>query len=422
MPALRIDFCAFDQPGYVNGPNVWLQGLCRELAARGVDVRVLVAFRSAPGPTCAALDTLGIETEQVEWQPYTEDRIRWILERVAASPPDVFVANYSVAGYLAGRWIRAAGIPTIGVLHSDDAFHWGLVDQFVRGDERFRLSSVVCVSSFLADRLEGLAPAAAIVAKIPYGVPAAPRQASWRAGSLRVAYLGRLVQAQKRVHDVAAAFLRAAEVVPHFEGVLFGDGPEREMLARALEGSTAVRLGGRLANEVVADRLADFQAIALLSDFEGLPIALLEAMSAGVVPVCMRTRSGVEELVEHGSTGLLVDDRGAGFVAAIGRLADDPELWQRLSAGARRRVEQHYSSAANAESWRELCARLAAAAVREPPGRPPDLRDLPPVHPDLAREDVRDPGAIVRWLRAGRRRLSAGLRGLADRSPFRLPR
>ena len=55
----------------------------------------------------------------------------------------------------------------------------------------------------------------------------------------------------------------------------------------------------------------------------GLPIALIEAMACGVVPICLQTRSG---FVEHGVTGLLVRDRGKDFIAAVQRLRQEPLL------------------------------------------------------------------------------------------------
>jgi hypothetical protein len=51
-------------------------------------------------------------------QPFTDtcSNIRWYLQNIADSPPDVFVPNLVTPAYFAGRWARAAGIPTVGVL------------------------------------------------------------------------------------------------------------------------------------------------------------------------------------------------------------------------------------------------------------------------------------------------------------------
>ncbi|WP_371821102.1 glycosyltransferase [Chloracidobacterium sp. D] len=43
----------------------------------------------------------------------------------------------------------------------------------------------------------------------------------------------------------------------------------------------------------------------LLSDYEGLPIALMEAMATGLVPICTAMRSGIGQLVVDGVTGCM---------------------------------------------------------------------------------------------------------------------
>jgi hypothetical protein len=80
------------------------------------------------------------------WLHFTERHVQWILDRVVEDPPDVFVPNLMVPAFYAGRWVRQAGIPTVGVLHSDDCFHRGIVSEFVCGSNAYRLSALVCVS------------------------------------------------------------------------------------------------------------------------------------------------------------------------------------------------------------------------------------------------------------------------------------
>jgi glycosyltransferase involved in cell wall biosynthesis len=417
---MRITFCAYDQPDYINGPNVWLSRLCGQLVARGSRPRVLLLERRGPGPTSRMLADAGVEIERVECQRFTEQRVRWILERVAESPPDVFVPNLAVPAYFAARWIRAAGIPTIGVLHSDDAFHWGLVDEFVGGPEPFRLSALVCVSRFLAEELAALAPCEVRVTRIPYGVAEAPKAAAWSGSSLRIAYVGRLVRHQKRVREVALALCRAAEELPGVEGVLFGEGPERKWLEAFLRRRPrcAVRLAGRVSTDDLLSALPDCQALALLSDYEGLPISVLEAMACGVVPICLASRSGVGELVEDGTTGLLVTDRADSFVSAVRRLRSDSTLWRHLSDGARERASVDYSLEQNLAGWLALCREVSSSTGPRRSLEAPKALDLPPVHRHLAREDQRDLPFWPSLLDRGRRRAER----IAERFRPALPR
>jgi glycosyltransferase involved in cell wall biosynthesis len=141
------------------------------------------------------------------------------------------------------------------------------------------------------------------------------------------------------------------------EAIIYGNGPDREHVERRLEEENVgerVRLGGQIDNADIQKVMLEANVVVLLSDYEGLPIALLEAMACGLIPICLRIRSGVGQLIEQGKTGFLVDDRGDDFVATIRVLASDPELRSRVSAAARERVAAQYSEELNAFRWAEL--------------------------------------------------------------------
>jgi hypothetical protein len=117
-----------------------------------------------------------------------------------------------------------------------------------------------------------------------------------------------------------------------------------------------VRLLGRV--DDVYDVLAQCHGLVLLSDYEGLPVSVLEAMATGVVPICLDTRSGVREAVEHSVNGLIVKDRGADFLAAVKELQSDPAKWQRLSLAARETARKRYSIEESARQWVDLLQHL----------------------------------------------------------------
>jgi len=88
-------------------------------------------------------------------------------------------------------------------------------------------------------------------------------------------------------------------------------------------------------------RAAD--CVALSSDWEGLPNALMEAMACGTAPVATRCDFGPEELIEDGVTGLLVppgDERA--MAEALERLAASPERRERMGAAARQRIRDTF--------------------------------------------------------------------------------
>jgi colanic acid/amylovoran biosynthesis glycosyltransferase len=190
MHTMKVTFCAYDRDNYVGGPNAWLRRLLLVLRCYGIQPQVLFITQSAEEcPTVLSLRRQGINCREIYRPQYTEQRVHWIVDRLADDPPDVFVPNLMVPAYYAGRWVREAGIPTIGVLHSDEPFYRGLLSEFVFGAGAYQLSALVCVSKFLEQEVLSQRPDRVLVRRIPYGVPLPQRLAREPNGNLRVAYV-----------------------------------------------------------------------------------------------------------------------------------------------------------------------------------------------------------------------------------------
>jgi glycosyltransferase involved in cell wall biosynthesis len=80
----------------------------------------------------------------------------------------------------------------------------------------------------------------------------------------------------------------------------------------------------------------------LPSRWEGMPNALLEAMSCGIPSIATRV-SGSEDIIKDGINGLLVEPEQPEQIAqALRRLIEDPELAQRLAEAGRATVLSEY--------------------------------------------------------------------------------
>jgi colanic acid/amylovoran biosynthesis glycosyltransferase len=417
-----VTFCVYDWPNNVCGPATWLSQLLPRLKDHNIDARCLVMCWDASGPLLTSLRDAGVDCREFVCAGDAASRVHWILECLRKSPPDVFVPNLVVPAMHAARWVRAAGIPTIGVLHSDDRFYRAVCNVFGAGDKRHALSDLVCVSREIEQQVAALDLPHTRSHRIPYGVEIPARTTVRQSDSLRVAFVGRLAEEQKRISEVTRAFLRVTQNVPGTTATIYGDGPDRWNVEKILNQDgqhLPVKLIGRVPVSEIQSHLLQTDVIALLSDYEGLPIAILEAMACGVVPVCLKMRSGIPELVEHGVTGLVVNDRGDDFTAAVRRLKEDPELWQRLSANARQRVKNENSVNANTEQWATLLKSVSNSSLKRTPLYWPSELELPPVHPDLAAEDPRPeiPGLSTRIYRKSRTLLSHLKRRLGSSSP-----
>jgi glycosyltransferase involved in cell wall biosynthesis len=151
---------------------------------------------------------------------------------------------------------------------------------------------------------------------------------------------------------------------------LIGDGPDRQsLLAQAAEAKMADRVTfhGNKTHREVAELLKGAHVVAAPSvptrdgRREGIPVALMEAMSCGV-PVVASRLSGIPELVADEQSGLLVPPGDAGALAqALKRLHNDAGLRQRLGEAARQKVLQEFDLFKNAAT---LAALFKSVATR----------------------------------------------------------
>jgi len=131
-----------------------------------------------------------------------------------------------------------------------------------------------------------------------------------------------------------------AESMPNACLLLVGEGPLRGQLeARAADLGIAERVRFMGFRDDVPRILGALDCFALPSLSEGLSIATIEAMAAGL-PVVVTASGGPSDLVRHGETGLMVPPGDASALsAAITAIRGDPDLAQRLGAAARRKAE-----------------------------------------------------------------------------------
>jgi colanic acid/amylovoran biosynthesis glycosyltransferase len=406
---VKITFCTRDYADVSGGHNTWLCGFLPSLRRRGIESRLLCFNSSNEGefPTVRSLRRAGFSCATVSEQEmkYTGQRVRWIFDRLAEDPPDVFVSNAAYPpAYYAGRWLREAGIPTVGICHGGGMMHFyqGLLDEFVLGRAAYQVSAFVCVSKYLEQAVLERRPKRILVRRIPCGVPIPESVAKKPNGRLRLAYVGRLVEEQKRISEVTHGLCRAVREVPGTEALIYGDGPARaavEQILREEGDGLPVHLIGFVENDQIPKHLLECHAVVLLSDHEGLGLSLLEGMACGVVPIGLRGAPGVTEFVVDGLTGLLVGDRGDEFVAAVRRLQEDPTLWERLARSAHAKVEADYSEEVCAARWQELFHTLINRSGPREPLRIPRWLHLPPIHPALAWLDPRPRQELIRRAR-----------------------
>ena len=158
-----------------------------------------------------------------------------------------------------------------------------------------------------------------------------------------IGWLGRMTEI-KRVDTLLDAFAMLRGEGVDADLVLVGDGPLRERLEQQ-----AVALGiDRHAHFVgyrsdVAPVYAAIDTVALTSANEGTPVAVIEALAAGV-PAVSTDVGGVADVAPDGRAGFLVPDGDVpGLADRFRRLASDAELRARLGMQGREWVNDRYS-------------------------------------------------------------------------------
>ena len=169
----------------------------------------------------------------------------------------------------------------------------------------------------------------------------------------------------KNLAALVAALERLAPREARLALLLIGDGAERARLqarvARARLGARVV-FAGWLEDSARACPAMDLYAAPSLK--EGLPLALLEAMAAGLAVVATDV-PGHRDVVRDGETGLLVpagDD--AALAEALGALLADPARRRRLGRAGRARVLREFGVAPMVAKTAEIYRAAAAAAGR----------------------------------------------------------
>lgn len=160
-----------------------------------------------------------------------------------------------------------------------------------------------------------------------------------------VLFLGEVAR-HKGVLELARSFVPVSRQFPQLKLVYGGTGSadqEVRKLTAELELNDRVEFTGWLEAQRKRAQYAGATMFVLPSYVEGMPMALLEAMSWGL-PTISTAVGGVPEVITHEVNGLLVapGDTEA-LAAAIARLMSDPALRQRLGEAARETIATRFS-------------------------------------------------------------------------------
>lgn len=167
-----------------------------------------------------------------------------------------------------------------------------------------------------------------------------------------IASVGRLDVFQKRQDILFKAFAKFLGEHPDYTLKLYGDGPDESKLrelAKTLGIQDKVVFAGVTSH--VHQVLCQARFFVLASDFEGIPNALLEAMSIGLPCISTKCRpGGAELLIQDGINGLLVNTNDVGGMHEAMQKMTDGLLADALGREAKK-IKDRFSEDAIASLW-----------------------------------------------------------------------
>jgi glycosyltransferase involved in cell wall biosynthesis len=179
--------------------------------------------------------------------------------------------------------------------------------------------------------------------------------------SFVVLFVGRLAP-EKSLPFLLQAFSRVKRKHPSAILALVGDGPLREALVKQAESlgltPSDIRFAGRVDPDDVCSWLKLSDAFALVSQSEGLPCSLIEAMSTGL-PSVVTDIPANKQLVENEKEGLVVPVGDANAIAAAFEwLIQNPEPRSAMGRLARGKISETYSTDHVADQYEGLFRQL----------------------------------------------------------------
>jgi len=295
---------------------------------------------------------------------------------------DIVHCHSSKAGVLGRIAARPAGVKN--TVYSPHAFAFqGARTPFTRWlmtqAERLMVpftTALVAVSQHEARQSLALGMPRGSVTTIPNGVVVRPFERKPPDKILRIGGVGRL--SRQKGFDILTKAMREVQA-RHGETslVILGDGPDRERLVKL-----AKRLGVRADFPGEVRPLDEwFNSIDLFVNsarWEGMPLALLEAVSRGV-PVAATAIGGIPELIEDGRTGYLADslDPRALSSKIEEAIARPREAWERARR-AHEILERTYDIDDVADRYLAFYDRMLSSAEREKPIPEPTIRTARP--------------------------------------------
>jgi glycosyltransferase involved in cell wall biosynthesis len=176
-------------------------------------------------------------------------------------------------------------------------------------------------------------------------------------------YVGRIDQ-NKQINLLIDSFSEFTKEKNAFKFLVVGDGPMRETLEEKVANlglREKIIFTGKKAYAEIPKFLNESRVFVMASAFEGLPVAMIEALSCGL-PVIVPNIGDITDIAVHGYNAFVVDNVvKEAYVDAFSTILTQPGLYDQLAQGAlasRKAFEKEFSVEKSKESWENIIQEI----------------------------------------------------------------
>jgi glycosyltransferase involved in cell wall biosynthesis len=297
------------------GAEMVLLQLVRELQKRGWQQEILYIYE---GPLLPEFQALGIQCIHVTALGKYLNPCMWyrLVQLIRTVRPQVILTSLWAAnlmGRVVGRLLR---IPTVASLHAvidHEGFLRTLIDRIIPGNP----SSSIAASRTIAGSVRAYKTCYMHnLTVVPNGIDTTQFQAACRQGALKIPYqrtpcnfvigtVGRLVPV-KNFDRLIVVFSQVVVQFPHARLLIIGTGSEEDRLRKLIaeqDCATAITL---ISQQPAASYYRYFDCFVQPSTYEGLSVALLEALAMKLPVIVTGSSSAYHEVITDRVSGLVI--------------------------------------------------------------------------------------------------------------------
>jgi glycosyltransferase involved in cell wall biosynthesis len=355
-------------PPRIGGIEVFTFELGKKLAEKGIGTTI-VAARMPGEKLHEQVD--GVDVRRVKamrtrlcLKPSMLPGIHRLIEK---AKPDVIHANDGMTSFyttFAFREMKTlVTVHGIGFTKSD----WPTpFRQFIRLYQLASVRNATMVTTTDETTASVLRETRDDVEVVPSGVNIGMFEEAWRTrsrkqkrGRVRVLYVGRLIKGKGFDLFMNSLEHLDKELAGNAEFVVVGNGPLARLISEKGGSSPSVRWLGELPHASMPKCFAQADLLVSPSRSEGLPMALLEAMAAGVPIVCSEV-GGVKSYFDDTRITPIESLTSEGVARAIEEALKEEERTQERAQKARRLIEERFSWDRTAEQYIEIYKKLVS--------------------------------------------------------------